>query len=181
MDQEVFDEEEALGFAIWVAELELLVGGRGTQASDAADYFQLLQKLLVTVERDQRDVVREHQRRCDDKLYDLIVAGAPAPVRRLAAAVMSKLYTLGDNLPLYSRTNSLLSLLTARDANQRSIEARAGILECLGVLSAQHGMQLATRMPEIVAAAAKHVGRCVCNTSGPCSTSHPATGEMRYL
>lgn len=161
MDQEVFDEEEALGFAIWVAELELLVGGRGTQASNAADYFQLLQKLLVTVERDQRDVVREHQRRCDDKLHDLIVAGAPVPVRRLASAVMSKLYTLGDNLPLYSRTNSLLSLLTARDANQRSIEARAGILECLGILCAQHGLQLATRIPEIVAAAAKLVGRHV--------------------
>ncbi len=159
MPAEVFDEEEVLGFAIWVAELELLVGGRGTQASDAADYFHLLQKLLVTVERDERDIVREYQRRCDDKLHDLIVAGAPAPVRRLASAVLAKLYTVGDNLPLYSRTNGLLSMITARDVNQRSVESRAGVLECLAALCAHHGRQLSTRMPEVVAAAAKHVGR----------------------
>lgn len=84
-----FDEEELLGFPIWVAELELL-GGQikaGTAHVGPTDHFLLLQKLLVSLEREQREVVKQLQRRCDDILFEIVVAGAPPPVSARPAAV----------------------------------------------------------------------------------------------
>jgi hypothetical protein len=76
------DEEDCLGFKIWVAELELIVGGsRGTRKADAAQVFLLLQKLVVTLDRTDRAEVREYQRRAEDALIDILLKGAPPPVR----------------------------------------------------------------------------------------------------
>ena len=76
------DEEDCLGFKIWVAELELIVGGsRGKKKADAAQVFLLLQKLVITLDRTDRTEVREYQRRCEDALIDILLKGAPPPVR----------------------------------------------------------------------------------------------------
>lgn len=75
------DEEDCLGFKIWVAELELIVGGsRGKKKADAAQVFLLLQKLVITLDRTDRTEVREYQRRCEDALIDILLKGAPPPV-----------------------------------------------------------------------------------------------------
>jgi hypothetical protein len=75
------DEEEALGFHVWVAELELLVGNaRGTRRADPLACFELLQKLLVTIDRTDSTRVREYQRRCETALYDILVKGTAPPV-----------------------------------------------------------------------------------------------------
>lgn len=75
------DEEDCLGFKIWVAELELIVAGsKGKKKPDAAQVFTLLQKLVVTLDRTERDEVREYQRRCEAALIDVLLKGAPPPV-----------------------------------------------------------------------------------------------------
>ena len=75
------DEEDCLGFKIWVAELELVVGGsRGKRKADVAQSYHLLQKLVVTIDRTDRAEVREYQRRCEDALIDILLKGAPPPV-----------------------------------------------------------------------------------------------------
>jgi hypothetical protein len=76
------DEEELLGFKIWVAELELLVGPtrRGRAKPDRVQCFQLLQKLVVTLDRSSRPEVKEYQRRCEEAVVDILLKGAPPPV-----------------------------------------------------------------------------------------------------
>jgi len=75
------DEEDCLGFKIWVAELELIVGGsRGNRKADVQHCYQLLQKLAVTIDRTDRAELREYQRRCEDALIDILLKGAPPPV-----------------------------------------------------------------------------------------------------
>jgi hypothetical protein len=75
------DEEDCLGFKIWVAELELIVGSsRGKKKADPTQAFLLLQKLVVTLDRTDRTEVREYQRRCEDALIDILLKGAPPPV-----------------------------------------------------------------------------------------------------
>lgn len=49
------DEEDCLGFKVWVAELELMVGNaRGKRRADPRQAFQLLQKLAATLDRTGR-------------------------------------------------------------------------------------------------------------------------------
>jgi len=75
------DEEDCLGFKIWVAELELIVGSsRGKKKADPTQAFLLLQKLVITLDRTDRTEVREYQRRCEDALIDILLKGAPPPV-----------------------------------------------------------------------------------------------------
>jgi len=77
------DEEDCLGFKIWVAELELIVGSsRGRKKADVEHCYHLLQKLVVTLDRTDRAEVREYQRRCEDALIDILLKGAPPPVRQ---------------------------------------------------------------------------------------------------
>lgn len=53
---------------------------RGKRKVDPPQCFQLLQKLVVALERAQRPEVREYQRRCEDALIDVLLKGAPPPV-----------------------------------------------------------------------------------------------------
>ena len=74
---------QALGFHVWVAELELLVGtARGPgQAPNAAASLELLQKLQATLQAESGVArVREYQRRCEDALVELLLKGAAPPV-----------------------------------------------------------------------------------------------------
>lgn len=42
--------------------------------------FELLQKLLVTIDTTDVERVKEHQRRCELALVDILLKGAAAPV-----------------------------------------------------------------------------------------------------
>lgn len=71
-----------------MAELELLVGNaRGRTKPDQAQCFQLLQKLAVTLDRSARPEVREYQRRCEEAVVDVLLKGAPPPVRCVGRTV----------------------------------------------------------------------------------------------
>lgn len=77
------DEEDVLTFSVFVAELELIVGSaRGRKKADPLQCHQLLQKLVATLDRTGRLEVREYQRRCEDALIDILLKGAPPPVRQ---------------------------------------------------------------------------------------------------
>lgn len=75
------DEEDCLGFKIFLAELELLVGSsRGKNRPDAGKALKLLQKLVVTLDRTERPEIKEYQRRCEHAVIDILLKGAPPPV-----------------------------------------------------------------------------------------------------
>lgn len=76
------DEEEALSFNVWVAELELLVGNaRGNRRVDPVYSFELLQKLQGSIQRSDRAQLHNYQRKCEDALTTVLLKGAPPPVR----------------------------------------------------------------------------------------------------
>ena len=78
------DEEEALSFNVWVAELELLVGNaRGNRRVDPIYSFELLQKLQGSIRRSDRAQLHSYQRKCEDALTTVLLKGAPPPVRSL--------------------------------------------------------------------------------------------------
>jgi len=76
-----FDEEDLLGYKIWVAELELLVGQKTKGKVDFRACYILLQKLNATIEKTSVEELKEYQRRCEDALVDILLKGAPPPVR----------------------------------------------------------------------------------------------------
>ena len=77
------DEEEALSFNVWVAELELLVGNaRGNRRVDPIYSFELLQKLQGSIHRSDRAQLHSYQRKCEDALTTVLLKGAPPPVTR---------------------------------------------------------------------------------------------------
>ena len=82
LQHEALEEEQALGFHVWVAELELVLAtSRSGRKPDAQDLLELLQKVHVTIDRSDRAKLREHQRKCEDALSKLLLLGAPPPVR----------------------------------------------------------------------------------------------------
>ncbi|KAL3133260.1 hypothetical protein ABBQ38_007141 [Trebouxia sp. C0009 RCD-2024] len=75
------DEEEALSFNVWVAELELLVGNaRGNRRVDPIYSFELLQKLQGSIQRSDRAQLHNYQRKCEDALTTVLMKGAPPPL-----------------------------------------------------------------------------------------------------
>jgi len=54
---------------------------RGRAKPDPVQCFQLLQKLVVTLDRCERPEVKEFQRRCEEAVVDVLLKGAPPPVR----------------------------------------------------------------------------------------------------
>lgn len=100
------DEEDCLGFKIWVAELELIVAGsKGKKKPDAAQVFTLLQKLVVTLDRTERDEVKEYQRRCEAALIDVLLKGAPPPVSNAPIIRACEACRLASLLPHHLRSS----------------------------------------------------------------------------
>jgi hypothetical protein len=80
--QQVFyDEEECLGFGVFVAELELILGTSRGLRPDQTALLELLQKLQASIisTRDSA-VLKQHQRRCEAALYDITYKGSCAAV-----------------------------------------------------------------------------------------------------
>ena len=184
-----YDEEDLLGFSIWVAELELLVSSRrhprGLDTSSAPStsspsgsssrssssrsrsstfgaYYILLQKLEATVETTTPADLKAYQRRCEDALIDILLSGAPPPVRRLICGILSKMYAVGDSLPLYSRVSSLQLFLGTKEAfesRKTSEDIRLGALELMTTLYYSHGRMLTVGVLETSSIAVKYCGR----------------------
>lgn len=82
------DEEDCLGFPIWVAELELIVGSaRGSARPDSMACLTLLHKLVATLGRSPREEIREHQRRCEEALSNILLKGGPPSVSQRVGTV----------------------------------------------------------------------------------------------
>lgn len=74
-----YDEEECLSFDVFVAELELLVGNKQSKP-DGVSLLQLLQKLIATINRTERKILKMYQKRCEGIFTDLLAVGAPPVV-----------------------------------------------------------------------------------------------------
>ncbi|KAK9798183.1 hypothetical protein WJX73_010462 [Symbiochloris irregularis] len=157
------DEEDLLGFHVWVAELELLVGTTKSGRVDPVACFELLQKLLVSIDTTERQRLKEYGRRCEAALMDILLKGTAPPVRRLICASLVRLYARGDPLPMYARVAALQGFLASREVQGKgsgAIEiARLGALQCLGALCAANGRALASGMQESLNLAIKHSAR----------------------
>ncbi len=92
------DEEEALSFDVWVAQLELLVrNARGNRRVDPIYSIELLQKLQGSIRRSEKAQLQSHQRKCEDALTIVLLKGAPPPVRSSdtwCSAQSDTMYTL---------------------------------------------------------------------------------------
>jgi hypothetical protein len=73
------DEEDLLGFNVFVAELELI--GGGSKRPDNVALLEVLQKLVASINTTDRAVLKSSQKRCEALLVDVIYKGACAPVR----------------------------------------------------------------------------------------------------
>lgn len=75
-----YDEEECLPFDVFVAELELLVGNKQSKP-DGVALLQLLQKMIATINRTERKILKQYQKRCEGIFTDLLAVGASPVVR----------------------------------------------------------------------------------------------------
>ena len=84
----VFEDEyagDANAFGAWATDLcDLVAASKGSpDGSKAAPEvaFELLQKVAAAVGHAERPVIREHQRRLEDALIELLLSGTTPPVR----------------------------------------------------------------------------------------------------
>eukprot|EP00775_Hariotina_reticulata_P011788 gene11788-11933_t len=126
-----YDEEDCLGFGVFAAELELIVGSTRDRKPDQVQLLELLQKLLASISTTDTKVVRN-----------------------LVALCLSRLYLTGDLLPLFSRVNTLQIFL--QDKNNPAPEViRLSVLELLAHLESSMGRYLASSALESMTIAVK--------------------------
>ena len=84
----VFEDEDAgdpKAFAAWATQLcDFVASSKGSPEGGrvmAETVFELLQNLAAAISRAERSVVREHQRRLEDTLIDILLSGTTPPVR----------------------------------------------------------------------------------------------------
>lgn len=76
-----YDEEDCLGFGVFAAELELIVGSARERRPDQVALLELLQKLASSIAVAKAPELKAHQRRAEAALYDVLSKGCAAPVR----------------------------------------------------------------------------------------------------
>lgn len=76
-----YDEEDCLGFGVFVAELELILGTSRDRRPDQVQLLELLQKLQASISTSESSVLKKHQNRCEAALYDIIYKGGCGVVR----------------------------------------------------------------------------------------------------
>lgn len=70
-----YDEEDCLGLELFVAELELILGGARDRRPDQTQLLELLLKLQASVGGAEAAVVKRCQNRCEAALADLLHRG----------------------------------------------------------------------------------------------------------
>jgi hypothetical protein len=75
-----YDEEECLGFGIFVAELELIVGTSRDRKPDQIQLLELLQKLQASIAVTESALIKQHQKRCETALIDVLYRGTSTAV-----------------------------------------------------------------------------------------------------
>ena len=75
-----YDEEECLGFGIFVAELELIVGTSRDKRPDQIQLLELLQKLQASIAVTDSALIKQHQKRCEAALIDVLYKGTATAV-----------------------------------------------------------------------------------------------------
>eukprot|EP00879_Flechtneria_rotunda_P018180 GHRR01019068.1.p1 GENE.GHRR01019068.1~~GHRR01019068.1.p1 ORF type:complete len:279 (+),score=119.00 GHRR01019068.1:164-1000(+) len=153
-----YDEEECLGFGVFVAELELIVGSSRDKKPDQIQLLELLQKLAASIASADGSVLKQHQKRCEAALYNVVYKGPSAVACHLAAVCLSRLYTAGDLLPLFSRINSLQTFLQDK-SNTASEGVRLCVMDVLAHLNSSLGRYLATTTVESMAIATKALAK----------------------
>eukprot|EP00198_Chlamydomonas_reinhardtii_P002746 XP_001692082.1 predicted protein [Chlamydomonas reinhardtii] len=178
-----FDEEEVLPFPVFIAELELLVGNSKRGKPDGVQLLELLQKLLATIPRTDKAVVKQHQRQCEAMLYDVLAHGIGAAVRRLIFDCFCSLYAHGDSISIYTRVNSLQTYLSSKEGMSRSTaeDIRVGLLDLLAHLYGAYGRMLANSALESVNIASRTVSKSGNQTAVRCAALRLAGAAVRGL
>ncbi|KAG2435720.1 hypothetical protein HXX76_006917 [Chlamydomonas incerta] len=178
-----FDEEEVLPFPVFIAELELLVGNSKRGKPDGVQLLELLQKLLATIPRTDKAVVKQHQRQCEAMLYDVLAHGIGAAVRRLIFDCFCSLYAHGDSISIYTRVNSLQTYLSSKEGMSRSTaeDIRVGLLDLLAHLYGAYGRMLASSALESVNIASRTVSKSGNQTAVRCAALRLAAAAVRGL
>ncbi|MEW5307721.1 MAG: hypothetical protein WDW36_010098 [Sanguina aurantia] len=122
-----YDEEECLSFDVFVAELELLVGNKQSKP-DGVSLLQLLQKMIATINRTERKILKMYQKRCEGIFTDLLAVGASPVLRRLICGCLVKFYVHGDLVAVYGRVAALQTYLAGKEGMSRST-AEVGVFE----------------------------------------------------
>lgn len=80
-----YDEEDCLGFGVFVAELELIIGTSRDRRPDQVQLLELLQKLEASISTTDSSTLKQHQKRCEAALYDIIYKGACTVVSMMSS------------------------------------------------------------------------------------------------
>ncbi|GIL52578.1 hypothetical protein Vafri_8312 [Volvox africanus] len=153
------DEEECLPFPIFMAELELLVGNSKSGKPDGVQLLELLQKLVATIPRTDKAILKQHQRQCEAMLYDVLAHGIGSAVRRLIYNCFSSMFSHGDSISIYTRVNALQTYLDSKEGMSRSTAEpiRVGLLDLLAHLHLHHGRMLGNSAPASIGIALRTV------------------------
>ncbi|GLC70784.1 hypothetical protein PLESTF_001032900 [Pleodorina starrii] len=177
------DEEECLPFPIFMAELELLVGNSKRGKPDGVQLLELLQKLVATIPRTDKAVLKQYQRQCEAMLYDVLAHGIGAAVRRLIYNCFSSLYAHGDAISIYTRVNVLQSYLGSKEGMSRSTgePIRVGLLDFLAHLHLYYGRMLGNSAPDSIGIALRTVSKGGNQPVVRCAALRLATAVLRGM
>lgn len=88
----VLEDEAPLRFDVATSALASLVVSAKKGASSQVppeSLFEILQKLQLSISRTERSIIKEHQRRTEDALADILLKGTAAPVSCIPAPALS--------------------------------------------------------------------------------------------
>ncbi|GBG62555.1 hypothetical protein CBR_g31193 [Chara braunii] len=138
------------------SQLELVLAAAATTKSvDPLLCFDLLNKLLVAIENDPRELLCMAQRKCEDVLQGLLLLGSRPPIRRMISSALVKLIEKGDGISVYSRVSSLQGWLSDKADKRLAPSCYQGVAQCLGALTKSFGQKLSSSLAETASIVSK--------------------------
>ena len=102
-----------------------------------------------------KEEIQSTQRKLEEVLVKILVAGVGPPIRFITAELLCELYTTGDNIALYSCVGKLQDFLNGKESRNVGDSGRASLLRCLSRLVDKFGTQLGSGFQESLTIAQK--------------------------
>ena len=102
-----------------------------------------------------KEEIQSTQRKLEEVLVKILVAGVGPPIRFITAELLCELYTRGDNIALYSCVGKLQDFLNGKESRNMGDSGRASLLRCLSRLVDKFGTQLGSGFQESLTIAQK--------------------------
>ncbi|CAG9465591.1 unnamed protein product [Pedinophyceae sp. YPF-701] len=155
------EEEEVLGFSLWVAELEVLTGGgKRDGQTDQIALLDLLSKMLLSLRRASPAEVKAHQAPALARLAAIASRGPSPPIRRLVAGVYSAIFRVGDVAKLHAVVGDALDDLAPKRLRGLSPARAAMAFELLARMVRDHGHAVTGSLTEAATLCAKAAQAC---------------------